>query len=550
MRTLILIIILLGAGYLVLANCFVWRFRARRVTATIKGVRASEIGKVSPTYATVYEYADEEGRTVQATSNSYRKNLKGRETGRTVPLLVAADTLPRVREAHSFVLETLGAASFGLGLCTLVFARPERSPLANIVILLGTALACLALRWHGFARTIRPPLPEKYVAFVAAGAVRGFGPLQDAEQVPAVRKSPKELKRQRVMAVITIILGVLSSWGAYHEGHVMLHFKTAGQLLPADVIALKTVHSSKSYVYCPIARFTLPASNTFATFQDGDCADPPSYTVGEQIQVRYIPGPGITAVIDTGVRNFVPTAFLAAVGGIWVVFGSTILLRNRRRDEWSTPPTEIAAPATELFDPPPVRGATRPTWASVVQTESHAMALALGLPDPAPTATAPTEIKSPGVYWRWALALFVINLVLVIAPWIHKNTGFAAFGAFLFVLLCVLALVSAVIAVLAQALVTTNRVTGAIRQVASTSNTLDDHVQIAQSSYSRTVWLREHYANLKKRLWRYGFFLAAAAFLFMSAGFIKQILTNSHNATDAAYALPVSGYSAAHSGQN
>src|SRR5262245_13694753 len=84
---LLMAAVCLGLGGLLLAHEVHWHLRATHVVGTIVGVR-----EVKPnTYSTVYSYSLPTGQSCQATSSNGSNITKGRETGRTVSLLVFPD---------------------------------------------------------------------------------------------------------------------------------------------------------------------------------------------------------------------------------------------------------------------------------------------------------------------------------------------------------------------------------------------------------------------------------------------------------------------------
>src|SRR5437016_6105746 len=75
-------LVCMGLGGLLLGNALYWRLHARRVLGTIIGVLDNKA-----TYTPVYRYTSPDGQSIEARSDTSSGSVKGKETGRIVPLM-------------------------------------------------------------------------------------------------------------------------------------------------------------------------------------------------------------------------------------------------------------------------------------------------------------------------------------------------------------------------------------------------------------------------------------------------------------------------------
>src|SRR5262249_17517780 len=95
-------LICLGIGGLILGNQLYWRVHALRANGTIIGVSG---GNGMSTH--VYRYTLN-GETHEAKSDTSSGWIKGKETGRVVPLLVSAHNPSEARAEHDYLLDLIG----------------------------------------------------------------------------------------------------------------------------------------------------------------------------------------------------------------------------------------------------------------------------------------------------------------------------------------------------------------------------------------------------------------------------------------------------------
>src|SRR5262249_15013572 len=115
---LIMAFVFMAIGALLLGYDIHTRFWGVRVTGTIVGVRETRPNM----YHTVYQYSAPSGESLEATSSSGSSTMRGRETGRRVPLFTFANRPTEVCEAGVPIAGLFGALFFAVGVWPLYAA--------------------------------------------------------------------------------------------------------------------------------------------------------------------------------------------------------------------------------------------------------------------------------------------------------------------------------------------------------------------------------------------------------------------------------------------
>src|ERR1700674_1340290 len=95
-------LVCLGLGGLILGNSFYWRIHALRASGTIIGVISR-----NSTYMPVYRYTLPDGQTHVAKSNTSSGSVRGKETGRAVPLMISAHNPTEAQETNSYLFDII-----------------------------------------------------------------------------------------------------------------------------------------------------------------------------------------------------------------------------------------------------------------------------------------------------------------------------------------------------------------------------------------------------------------------------------------------------------
>src|SRR5579863_4650848 len=126
----------LGLGGLLLGNALYWRVHALRASGTIIGVVDR-----GGTYTPVYRYTLANGESHEAQSDSSSSTIRGKETGRVVPLLISLHNPTSARPASSHLPDLLGVVLVvpGLVIAYVAFTAYPVTPMtwfmAGVMIL-------------------------------------------------------------------------------------------------------------------------------------------------------------------------------------------------------------------------------------------------------------------------------------------------------------------------------------------------------------------------------------------------------------------------------
>ena len=342
----------LGLGALVLGNSIAWRVHSLRATGTIIGVIAE-----GGMYASVYRYALPDGRAQEAKSDTSSSSIRGRETGRVVPLLISPHSPTRVREANNYSVEAILAAAglvlVGAGLWlghTAITAYPV-TPMTwimavGMLIYLGFHIRRIMIpkgqrlsvaEWrkqHGLGEAASIDLARvKPIEQLVAGA--------DMEQA-ALAQSRQSRKAAPIVGVFAVVLFAV---GVYQSVKIA-RLEATGLRAQGEVVRLKGESSSSDhggYSYYPIVRFRTEKS-TRIEFKDSVGSNPPSYRVGDKVTVLYLAdNPSQEAIIDRGVFwNWAIPAILF-VGAVLLLCLLLAMLRTARAQSGRSPFAPSAA---------------------------------------------------------------------------------------------------------------------------------------------------------------------------------------------------------------
>ena len=317
----------LSLGGLLLAHELHGRLRAARVSGTIVGVRETKPNM----FRTVYRYTLPAGQSFEATSSIGSNGTKGRDTGRSVQLLVFPDQPEQVSEARSGLAGIVGAVFVVVGIWPLHAALASgRVPLITwfvLAIIFAYAARKLMGKIIPAAQRQSPTQwkqarREKRRAELAAIPVR---PIEEILSSPEARaRRLKDRKSFRVIGPIAMIAGVALMVFSVHLAREESQRQSMGQRATGHVIALHEQSGTDHSTYYPVVRFQAGADTV--EFKDRIGTNPPSRRVGEAVTVLYrMESPRDTAVIDRGVWNWLPPVLLAAFAGFLLFAGMRFL---------------------------------------------------------------------------------------------------------------------------------------------------------------------------------------------------------------------------------
>lgn len=336
----------LPAAFAVLGNTLYWKLRAESVDATIIGVRSksSRLSDKNALYFPVYRYRLADGREIETTDRDGSSMLRGKETGRSLRLLVFPDDPQYVRQAGGLWGVFFFVILAGMGGIFLKCALRVQ-PL-NIY----TAVMVVFFLAYGAIKLRRKIIPKDERLSVSQWRARRRAeraqewdaiPLQQIEDIKMSDEYRQTLQQQKrsykTAAPICVLIGLALVGGGVYKGNALLKLEHEGARAQGEVVRLQETHSSgnnntNSTSYYPVVTFTAQDGSVI-TFQDSVGSNPPSYHNGESVAVLYAPAQAErSAMIDRGNWNWAIPGVMGAFGLALIASGFG-MLRSFRRTE-------------------------------------------------------------------------------------------------------------------------------------------------------------------------------------------------------------------------
>lgn len=306
-------LICLGLGGLLLGSSLYWRLHALRATGTVIGVVDR-----GGTYMPVYRYTLPDGQTHVARSNTGSSAVRGKETGRTVALMISAHNPDEAQEADSHVFDLIGLVLIVPGV-VLAYVALTSYPVTWMTWAMAAAmLIYLAERSHRVfvPKGERPSLAE-WRAQRGRDAEIDPVTITPIEQIIATPEMQQKLQAQarnnRHMApLVGLFAAGLLALGLY-QARDIARLETSGVRASGVVVRMHSEWSSgrdSRYTYYPIVRFKT-AQNLTVEFKDSVGTNPPSHHAGDKVTVLYgADDPRRDAIIDRGAMNWAIPALL------------------------------------------------------------------------------------------------------------------------------------------------------------------------------------------------------------------------------------------------
>jgi Protein of unknown function (DUF3592) len=295
-------VVCLGLGGLILGNALYWRLHAYRASGTIIGVMASG-GSYFPVYRTTLP----DGQTHLAKSNMGSGTVRGKETGRVVPLLISAHNPNEAQQANNYVFDVVGLVLFIPGVWLAYFALTA-FPVTKMTWVMGIGmLIYLAERAH---RTFIPKGQRLSIEEwrkqhhldqreIDPADVKPIESLVSAAEVQQTQQKQSQ-NFKKAAPFLWILAAILLAIGIYQSVKIS-RLQSAGLRAPGEVVRLKGEHGSNNgTTYYPIVR-AHPSGNSYFEFKDSVGTNPPSYRTGDKVTVLYLADdPSRSAIIDRG----------------------------------------------------------------------------------------------------------------------------------------------------------------------------------------------------------------------------------------------------------
>jgi hypothetical protein len=295
-----------------------WRVHALRVQGTVIGVIAN-----GGAYIPVYRYTSADGQSHVAKSDTGSGWVRGKETGRVVPLMISAHNPTQAREAGGHLLDLFG----------LVFAVPGilfgYTALTAYPITRMTWIMAAGMLLYLGERAYRVLIPKGQRLSVeewkkqhnigqASLDLTNVKPIETLVSAPEVAQARLKQSQSYIVPILAAVAVLLLGIGVFQSLRIS-RLEAQGLRAQGQVVRLNSEHSSGSggSTYYPVVRFRTQTNST-VEFKDSVGTNPPSHRMGDQVTVLYLPGdPQRQAIIDRGfVLNWTIPAiiFLIAAG--------------------------------------------------------------------------------------------------------------------------------------------------------------------------------------------------------------------------------------------
>jgi len=296
-------IVCLGLGGLILGNSLYWRIHALRACGTIIGVVSK-----SGSYAPVYRYTLPDGQTHVAKSNASSGSVRGKETGRVVPLMISAHNPTEAQETDSYLFDIIGLVPIVPGVW-FGYTALTAYPITPMTWIMAVAmLVYLAERGHrvlvpkGQRLSLAEWRRQRGLDGATAIDLTDVKPIEDIVSAPDVRQAlQRQLQSSRNMAPFIGLFAVALVCLAIFQGMKIAHLEAVGLRAQGQVVHLKEESSSGNSTYYAVVKFRTDR-NESVEFKDNVGSNPPGHQPGDRVTVLYLAdNPRQEAIIDRGI---------------------------------------------------------------------------------------------------------------------------------------------------------------------------------------------------------------------------------------------------------
>ena len=295
-------LICFGLGGLLLGSSLYWRVHALRASGTVIGVIAR-----NGTYVAVYRYALPDGQTHEAKSDTGSSSVRGKETGRVVPLLISAHNPTAAREANSHLFDIIGAVLIAPGLWLAYTALTAYKVTPMTWIMAVAMLVYMAERAYRIfiPRGQRLSIEEWKRQHGTDGSAIDMTQVKPIETLVSVADVAQAQQTQwqntrKAAPFLGFFAVVLVCIGIYQSIRIA-RLEASGLRAQGQVVRMKEESSSGSgYTYHAIVRFRTE-KNVTVEFKDDVGSNPPGHRPGDKVNVLYLADrPRQEAIIDRG----------------------------------------------------------------------------------------------------------------------------------------------------------------------------------------------------------------------------------------------------------
>jgi len=296
-------LVCLGLGGLILGNSLYWRLHALRASGTIIGV----VSRGGGTYSAVYRYSLPDGQTHLAKSNSGSSSVRGKETGRVVPLMISAHNPTEAQEANSHLFDLIGLVLIVPGVW-LGYTALTAYPITPMTwIMAGALLIYLAERGHrilipkGQRLSIEEWRNQHGLGDAGAIDVKDIKRAEDILSSEVGEAEQRQLQSSRKAAPLVGVFALILICAGIFQSMRIAKLEAMGLRAQGEVVRLKEEGSSGHASYYAIVRYRTN-DNESVEFKDDVGSNPPGHRPGDRVTVLYLAdNPRKEAIVDRGI---------------------------------------------------------------------------------------------------------------------------------------------------------------------------------------------------------------------------------------------------------
>ena len=321
----------LGIGLLLSADFLYWRMKADRVKGRIVSFTERPGSQSGMIYNPVIEYNDRQGEAKRMTGDVGYGYLDDSKLGQRVTIL----TFPHKEEVRvlgsGWISMIVGLIFFGTA-GVLIYNGARFLELNITALCVGLTL----LMFIGFKIT-KSVKPKKIGQSLKDFKKKNF----DQNKINRVELSPEQIKdkaqkqrkQQAAMAWVVVLVGLVFSGFGYYMGLGVWELEQHGLSAKGKVVEMNSKSDSDGTTYYPVVRYQTQEGREI-TFESNYGSNPPSYGVGDQVDVLYDKAdPKENVMIDAGWWNWLLPGIFGGIGLLLclIIFPSMRGLTNKAR---------------------------------------------------------------------------------------------------------------------------------------------------------------------------------------------------------------------------
>lgn len=321
-------LVCLGLAGIILGSSLYARVHAIRASGTIIGVLNE-----NSVYFPVYRYTTADGQTHEAKSNTGSGSVRGKETGRIVPLMISAHNPSEATEAGNYLFDIIGLVLLIPGVW-LAYTALTAYPVTRMTWIMGIALLVYAgERLHRIftlkGQRISVAEWKKLHNIGSAGAV-DLANVKPIETLATPLQQGARAQNSKLAGPLVGLFAIVLIAATAYQSVRVFRLATSGVRAEGEVVRMVEQSDSGGggYTYYPVVRFRT-ADNRTIEFKDNIGSDPPTRRPGDKAAVLYARDNPAQAMIDRGFFNWVLPALLF-LGAAFLVWLTVYILRTSK----------------------------------------------------------------------------------------------------------------------------------------------------------------------------------------------------------------------------